>query len=82
MGIQYGKVTRQDSYFKGTLKSTKTEYSVPELIRDRTHALNEVMKCLELIDKKETDNMTIVIKADPKTHEIRLLTKIYTVLNQ
>jgi hypothetical protein len=79
MGLEYGKRIIHESYFDGMLKSTRTEYSVPELIRDRSHALSEIMKCMELIDQKQTDNITIVIKADPKTHEIRLITKIYTI---
>ena len=77
--MQYGKRTTSESYFQGELKSTKTEYSVPKLIQDKSQALTEVMKCLEMIDAKQTDNMTIIIKADPKTHAIRLITKIYVV---
>lgn len=76
--MDYGKRTTHESYFDGKLKSTKTEYSVPELIKDKAHALTVIMKCMELIDSRETTNMKIEIKADPKTHEIRLITKTYT----
>jgi len=77
--MDFGKRTVQESYFDGKLKSTKTEYSVPEIIKDKTHALSVIMKCMELIDSKETTNMQIEIKADPKTHKIRLITKTYTI---
>ena len=77
--MDYGKRTVQESYFEGKLKSTKTEYSVPELIKDKPHALTVIMKCMEQIASKETTTMNIEIKADPKTHEIRLITRTYTV---
>lgn len=77
--MDYGKRIVHESYFDGTLKSTKTEYSVPELIKDKAHALSVVMKCMELIASKETADVHIEIKADPKTHEIRLITRTYSV---
>lgn len=77
--MNFGKRTTIESYFNGDLKSTKTEYSIPELVKNRADALTEIMKCLDLIDKKETSNMTITIQADPKTHNIRLITKSYIV---
>lgn len=77
--VQFGKVSEHKSYFDGKLKSTKTEYSIPELIHDRSQALSEIMKCLELIDTKQTANLTIAVTADPKTHRIKLITKSYIV---
>ena len=77
--LSFGKRITHESYFNGSLKSTKTEYSVPELIKDRSQALSELMKCLELIDSKQTSDITIIVKADPKTHEIRMITRIYSI---
>jgi len=77
--VDFGKRIKYESYFQGVLKSTRTEYSVPELIRDKSHALSEIMKCLELISTKQTHDMTIVVKADPKTGEIKMITKTYTI---
>lgn len=77
--MEYGKRIVHESYFDGALKSTKTEYSVPELIRDRSHALSEVMKCMELINTRQTDMLTITIKADKNTGEIKLITKTYII---
>lgn len=77
--MQYGKRITHESYFDGQLKSTKTEYSVPELIRDKSHALSEVMKCMELINSRQTDQMIITIKADKKTGDIKLITKTYII---
>ena len=79
--LSFGKRITHESYFNGTLRSTKTEYSVPELIRDKAQALSELMKCMELISSKKTSEMSIIIKADPKTGEIKLLTKIYTIID-
>ncbi len=36
MNIDFGKRTTHESYFNGALKSTKVEYSIPELIKDKT----------------------------------------------
>ena len=77
--LSFGKRITHESYFNGSLKSTKTEYSVPELIKDRSQALTVLMKCLELIDSKQTSDITIIVKADPKTHEIRMITRIYSI---
>jgi len=77
--MQFGKISTTESYFGGKLKSTKKEYSIPELITDRSQALGEIMKALNLIDTKETSNITITVQADPKTHNIKLITRSYTV---
>lgn len=78
--LEYGKTTIQNSYFSGQLKSTKTTYSVPILINDKSQVLTEIIKAIDLITSKETDSLTIIIKADPKTHQFRLLTKEYDIL--
>lgn len=77
--LDFGKRTTHESYFNGVLKSTKVEYSIPELIKDKSQALTELMKCLELIDTRQTNHLTIVVQADVKTGNIKLITKSYIV---
>jgi len=77
--MQFGKISTTNSYFGGILKSTITTISIPELITDRSQALGEIMKALNLIDNKETSNITIAVQADPKTHNIKLITRTYVI---
>ena len=77
--ISFGKKITYESFFNGRLRSTKTEYSIPLLVQTNTQAMNEIMKCLELITKKETDKVTIVIDADPVSGAIKMVTKSYEV---
>lgn len=75
--LPFGKRTITESFFNGQLKSVKTEFSIPELVKTKSEALSEIMKCFELIDTKQTSNITIQVQADPQTHQIRLITKSY-----
>lgn len=77
--MDFGKRITHESYHNGQLSATRTEYSVPELIKDKAQALSEIMKCLELISSKQTSDVTIIIRADPKTHDIRMITHTYSV---
>lgn len=78
-GIHFGKITKEESYFNGRIKSTRVSYSVPELVKSKSDTLTEVMKALDLITSEQTDCLTIKIEADPKTHEFKLVTKSYVV---
>lgn len=77
--IPFGKRIVHESFFKGLPSATFIEYSIPVLIKERKEALNEIMKCLELIDTKKTNIVTIKIEGDKKTHNIKLITKSYIV---
>lgn len=77
--MDFGKKTISESYVRGQLKRTKTTYSVPMLVQDRTQAFNEILKSLELISSKQTHELTLKIEADPKTGHFRMITKEYTV---
>ena len=77
--MDYGKTIKTESYFNGRIKSTKVEYSIPVLIQDKSQALAEVMKALDLITTKQTHTLTIRVEADPKSHFFRLITKQYVV---
>jgi hypothetical protein len=76
--MNYGKKTIHESYFDGELKSSKIEYSIPILIKDKSQVISEIMTALELINSRQTNNVLINIKADAKTHEIKLITRTYT----
>lgn len=75
--LPFGKRTVVESFFNGKLNSVKTEFSIPIRVTNRPEALSEIMKCLELLDSKQTTNITIHVQADRATHEIRLITKEY-----
>ena len=79
MKIKYGKETVTKSYHDGEVRSTKIEYSIPFLVKNKAQALNEVMKCLDMLDKKECNDITIKVETDPKTHAFKLITKVYTI---
>jgi hypothetical protein len=79
MELSFGKIITHESFHDGQLRSTKTEYSIPILISNKTQALSELMECLKLIDTKQTEQIIITIKADPKTNNIRLITKSYII---
>lgn len=79
MDLSYGRKITTESYFDGKLKNTKVEYSVPKMIQDKSQALNEIMKSIELLTTKQTDTLTLVIESDPKTGHFRLITKKYIV---
>ena len=77
--MDYGKKITTESYFGNKLKSTKVEYSIPKLIQDKSQALNEVIKSLDLIVNKQTNSITIVIESDAKTGKFKLITKKYVI---
>lgn len=77
--MEYGTESTRKSYFNNKLKSVKVEYSIPILIQDRSQALSEIMKALELITDKKTHKVTISIETEPKSYYFRLLTKSYIV---
>lgn len=78
--LDYGKKITTESFFANKLKSTKVEYSIPKLIQDKSQALSEVMQALDLIVTKQTTDITIIIEADSKTGNFKLLTKKYTII--
>lgn len=79
MGLDYGKITTIESFYDGSLKSTKREYSIPKIITDRGHAMSEILSAIDLITAKKTHKIEITIEADPKSYKLRLMTKKYIV---
>lgn len=79
MELSYGKIIEHKSYHNGELRSSKLEYSIPTVVHDKADVLSELMKCIDLISTKQTYKMTISIDADPKTFEVKLLTRNYII---
>jgi len=77
--MQFGKKITHESYFNGQLKKTQVEYSIPELVQDKSQALNQMMQALDLITTKQTHNLTVIVTADPRTHQLKMVTKNYVV---
>lgn len=77
--LQFGKVIKQDSYFKGELKSSKVEYSIPESVDNKDDVLREVLAALDLITSGKTHSLTIVIDRDKLTKRYKFVTRKYTV---
>lgn len=76
--MDFGKKTISESYVRGQLKRTKTTYSVPTVVHDRTAVFNEMLNSLELITNKKTKQLILRIDTDPDTFQIRMLTKEWT----
>jgi len=79
MELDYGKKITTESYFGKKVKNTKVEYSIPKLIQDKSQALNESMKSIELLTSRQTNCLTLIIECDPKTGQFKLITKKYVV---
>lgn len=77
--LQFGKIIKQDSYFKGELKSSKTEYSIPESVETKDDVLREVLSALDLITSGKTCSLTIVIDRDKLTKRYKFVTRKYMV---
>lgn len=73
----FGRVITSESYFNGKLKSTKVEYSIPTLVKEKSEVLSELLKCLDLITTKQTHHLTITVEADPATHNVKMITRSY-----
>lgn len=79
--MQYGKRITTESFHKGQLTGgkAKVEYQIPELVMDKSQALTEMMKGLELITNKQTHKVVFTVEADPKTYFFKHVTKQYIV---
>jgi hypothetical protein len=76
----YGTRTVKESYFNGEVHK-KVLMSVPIKISDKTQALSEIMKAMDLITTHQTHELTLTIKTD-KDHKLTLLTKCYEVVEK
>ena len=78
-GMAFGKVITEQSYYKGRVAVVTTRYQIPEITKDKTQVLHEIIKSIELITSKQTHTVDIRIEADPKTHNFKLVTRTYKV---
>lgn len=78
MDLEYGKKITTESFFRGNLKSVRTEYEKPVMVLDKTAALIEIMNGLELILKKRTAKIHFIVEADPRTFNFKSVTMIHT----
>jgi len=71
--MQYGKRIITESYYKGQLSGgkPKVEYQIPELVGDKSQALSEIIKGLELIANRQTTKVVLTVEADPKTYTFK-----------
>ena len=76
--MDFGKKVINESYFNGKSVNRTVTYSVPIKVQTQAQALNEIMKALDVISAKKTDEVTLRIEA-AKGGGIRMITKSYTV---
>lgn len=77
--LNFGKKHTEESYFRGAVSKKRVTYEIPIPVQNRNQALTEIMKSLDVISSKETDEVTLKIENDKKTGTIRMITKTYTV---
>lgn len=79
MQLEYGKLITKESYHAGKLKNTEKWYQVPILVKDKSTALTEVLKALDLISDHTTQCLVLRIEAD-KDFKFKIITKEYEVM--
>lgn len=79
--MEFGKIITTESFFQGKISKKKTEYSIPKKVNDRSEALSEVLEAIKLITTTKTNKVTLVIESNPKTKNVSLITRIYSVDN-
>lgn len=77
--LNYGKIITTESFYDGSLKQTKREYSIPKIVTNRSQALSEIVDAIDLITTSKTSRIEIILEADPRTFKIKLITKKYVV---
>lgn len=79
MEIPYGKRITHESFFNDRLASKKIEYSVPEVVQDKTQALSIIMKSIDLITSGETKQVILTIDADKGKNTVYMVTKNWKI---
>lgn len=67
---------RSESYFRNKPSSTKVGYSIPIKVAGNVEAFNEIIKCLDLVKTRTTDELVIIVNANTDG-SIRMVTKEY-----
>jgi len=76
--MEFGKIITKESYHRSKRTTKETWYQIPVLIKDKSSALSEILRALELISDGKTKCLTIKIEADDK-NKFKMLTKEYEV---
>lgn len=77
MEMEYGKEITTRSFFKGKPTKEQLSYIVPILVKNKTEALGEIIKALELIERRQTKKVTLTISSD-KTYQLKMITAEYS----
>lgn len=78
--MKFGKVITTESYYDGKLTNEQVAFSIPNVIKNKSEALNEIINAIDLITSKQTRAVSITIKAD-KDYQLKLLITEYVVDN-
>lgn len=76
--MEFGKIITKESYYRSKRTTKETWYQVPVIVKDKSSALSEILKSLELISSGKTTRLNIRIEADDK-FRLKMLTKEYEV---
>jgi len=77
--LQFGKRTITESYFNGELVNRHVTESIPVRVQNKSQALDEMIKGLDVIANRSTSEVILKVESDKKSGSIRLITKTYTV---
>lgn len=75
---KYGKIIKTDSFYKGLPQTSRVEYQIPEVVKNKNQAMAQVLDCMSLIDSGKTREITITIETD-KLGEYKMVTRKYAV---
>lgn len=79
MELSFGKKIVSESFSNGKQTKRVITYSIPILVADRVQVMSEMMKALDLITSKQTDELTLTIRND-KNHNLKFLIKSYEIV--
>ena len=76
--MDFGKKITTESYAHGKVKKTTVAYVKPELVKDKSDLLSEIISGLNLITDKKTKCLRFTIETDSK-YQLKLVTREYEV---
>lgn len=63
--MEFGKIITKESYHRSKRTTVEKWYQVPIVVKDKSTALTEVLKALDLISEHKTTVINLRIEADP-----------------
>ena len=73
--MKFGKKTVTESFFNGKTQKKVLTYSIPIKVTDQSQLLSEFIKALDLITSKQSEEVTLHIKAPG--YKLQSMTKEY-----